>query len=173
MNVQPPSIESVSVWYDPETDGFGLRMAGNDVDSDVIGLEMQIFDANGDPILAPDAANRPRLQFGELLQLAGRFTGTLSLPYSALLDFYEVQPPYSPPAQVEISALDAALLTSERQVLVPARPPALAEGAICDSIGGPNRCDEMHTASTRIRSMEPTSMRRFGQCADDWPVVDS
>ncbi len=174
VNVQAPVVESTSVWYNPDTGGLGLRLRGSDADSDVIGFEIEIFDAAGDPLLTPMGGTPARLQFQELVQFAGTFTGTLSIPYETLLSFFDVGDPFPLPAQVSVGALDAALLSSEPQVVVPGPPPVIAERAVCDPIGGLNRCDDgAFCIDDNTLDGNPSQCVAFLRaCPDNWPVAD-
>ncbi len=138
--VQEPNIDSASIWYNLETDGMGIRLQGSDDDSDVIGFELELFDGRGQPLLTPNGGIPFRLQFDSLTQFAGTFTGLLSFRYSALMAQLGHPEPHPLPVRASISALDAALLSSNPMDLILESPPIVENGVRCDPIGATNRC---------------------------------
>lgn len=125
-----PAIVSVESFYNPESRGLAVRVAGTDANGDVVQIGVDVLDAEGNSLLEDGALD---FDFFELEHADGDFTGS----------FIGVLPEeLGEPAAVRVTVLDAAGLRSEPADDDVAATPPLAVGDACDPVEGFGDCPD-------------------------------
>jgi hypothetical protein len=123
--VNAPVLDSAAVFINAATLGFGLTMAGSDVEGDVVGATVTILDADGVDL------------FGETVSLEA-FEEELTQPgdgtfAARMVRVLPAEFPADLIALVQVGAIDATGLESERVDVVPSVPAALGDLAVCEA----------------------------------------
>jgi hypothetical protein len=123
--VNPPVLAEATVFINAATLGFGLTIAGTDVESDVVGATVTLLDADGIDLFGETVTLQA---FEEELTQPG--DGTFSARMVRLLpDEF----PAELVALVQVAAIDATGQESDRVDVVPQAPAALGDLAVCEA----------------------------------------
>lgn len=162
--ISPPTMTTLEAWFNADSIAIGLHIEGTDPDNDVMGIGLQLLDADG-AVIFPEGDEPLELALGEsaLEQADGSYTINFSglLPDDTNVDAIDTY---------RVDVFDAEGLRSPAQNIQPMAPPAVARGAECDVVGARSRCadgDLCFDADTEDE-VEPVCVEAVAECPAEW-----